>query len=344
MRPKIFVTQPIADSAVARLREFADVAVNPDPGRILTKTKLIKAVGRSDILLALRHDRIDRDVLAANANLKAVATMAVTPDNIDLAEATARKIPVTLVPAMATEALADAAFALLLSVARRIAEGDRLVRIGAFPGAQSGYLAGSSVNGKTLGLVGYGHVGRAMARRAHGFGMRIVYSDPQRVPEDDVRKYDALSMDLDQLLGEADFVSLHCGLNAETHHLIGARQFALMKRGAYLVNVAHGPIIDEAALVRALEEGRIAGAALDVYEHEPKIAPALLGMDNVVLTPHLGSAVADLRERMAHIVVDNIHALLEGHRPPNCINMEVFAPAETSTESAPALTAAEISR
>lgn len=326
MRPKVFVTQPIAESALVRLREFADVEVNHDSSRILAKPKLAQGVARNDILLSLLHDTVDRDVLAANPNLKMVASMTITPDRIDVAEATARKIPVTNIPAVVTDTTADIAFGLLLAVARRIVEGDKLVRAGAFPGSQSNHLAGSGVSGKTIGIVGGGRIGQAMARRAAGFGMRILYADPRRMPEAEEQKLGATYTDLERLLGEADFVSLHAALNNETHHLISTRQFALMKRTAFIINTSRGPIIDEAALVRALDEGRIAGAALDVYEHEPKIQGALLKMDNVVLTPHLGSAVFELRESMAHIVVGNIHALVEGRRPPNCINMEVFAP------------------
>jgi glyoxylate reductase len=327
MRPKVFVTQPIAESALIRLREIADVEVNHDSSRILAKPKLIRGVAQADILLSLLHDKVDRDVLAANPHLKAVASMTITPDGIDVAEATARKILVTNIPAVVTDATADLAFGLLLSVARRIAEGDRVVRAGAFPGSQSNHLAGTGVTGKTLGLVGGGRIGQAMARRAAGFGMRILYTDPDRMPEDEEQKLGAISTDMDRLLGEADFVSLHCALSKETRHLMGTRQFALMKRTAFLINTSRGPVIDEAALARALHEGRIAGAGLDVYENEPKITPALLRMENVVLTPHLGSAVSELREAMAHIVVDNIHAIVEGRLPPNCLNPEVFVPA-----------------
>lgn len=327
MRPRVFVTQPIAESALVRLREFADVEVNQDSSRILAKPKLIQGVSRNDILLSLLHDTIDRDVLAANPNLRAVASMTITPDGIDVAEATARKIPVTNIPAVVTDATADLAFGLLLALARRIVEGDKLVRAGAFPGSQSNHLAGAGVTGKVIGIVGGGRIGQAMARRAAGFGMRILYTDPRRMPEAEEQKLGATYTDLERLLGESDFVSLHVGMNNETIRLMGQRQFALMKRTAYIINTSRGAVVDEAALVRALEEGRIAGAGLDVYENEPRIQPGLLRMENVVLTPHLGSAVFELRESMAHIVVDNIHAIVEGQRPPNCINMEVFAAA-----------------
>jgi glyoxylate reductase len=325
MRPKVFVTQPIAESALIRLREIADVEVNHDSSRILAKPKLIRGVAQADILLSLLHDKVDRDVLAANPNLKAVASMTITPDGIDVAEATARKILVTNIPAVVTDATADLAFGLLLAVARRIAEGDRVVRAGAFPGSQSNHLAGTGITGKTLGLVGGGRIGQAMARRAAGFGMRVLYTDPNRMPEDEEQTLGAIYMDMDRLLGEADFVSLHCALSTETRHLMGTRQFALMKRTAFLINTSRGPVIDEAALAQALQEGRIAGAGLDVYENEPKITPALLRMENVVLTPHLGSAVFDLRAAMANIVVDNIQAIVEGRLPPNCINPEIYA-------------------
>jgi glyoxylate reductase len=327
MRPRVFVTQPIAESALVRLREIADVDVNQDSSRILAKPKLIRGVASSDILLSLLHDVVDRDVLAANPNLKMVASMTITPDGIDIAEATARRIPVTNIPAVVTDATADIAFGLLLAMARRIVEGDKLVRAGAFPGSQSNHLAGTGVAGKTIGLIGGGRIGQAMARRAVGFGMRILYTDPRRMPEAEEQKLGATYTDLERLLGESDFVSLHAALNNETRHLMSTRQFALMKRTAYLINTSRGPVVDEVALARALDEGRIAGAGLDVYENEPKIEPALLKMENVVLTPHLGSAVMELRESMAHIVVDNIHAVIEGRRPPNCINMDVFAPA-----------------
>jgi glyoxylate reductase len=205
-----------------------------------------------------------------------------------------------------------------------LAEADRLVRSGTFPGAQSRHLEGHAVAGATLGILGSGRVGRAVARRARGFGMRLLYHDPRRLPEAEEKALEIEYRERDALLGEADFVSVHVGLTAETRHLIDARALARMKPSAYLINTARGPIVDEEALVAALTGGRIAGAGLDVFEHEPHPARALLGLPNVVLTPHIGSAEIELRERMAGVVVDNILAVMDGRRPPNCVNLEVY--------------------
>jgi glyoxylate reductase len=201
-----------------------------------------------------------------------------------------------------------------------------VVRSGVFPGSQSNHLAGAAVSGKTLGIVGIGRIGQAMARRARGFDMTLLYTDPRGLPVEEEQRLGLRSVSFEELLGQSDFISLHPALNDETRHLMGARQFALMKRTAFLINTSRGPIIDEKALAQALTEGRLAGAGIDVYENEPKIERALLTMNNVVLTPHLGSAVMELRERMAHVVVDNIAAIAEGRMPPNCINPAVFAP------------------
>jgi glyoxylate reductase len=266
-------------------------------------------------------------VLSANPKLKAVASMTITPDNIDVEEATARRVMVTVIPAVVTEATADLTIGLMIAVGRRIVEGDKLLRSGAFPGSQSNHLAGTTISGKTLGLVGCGRIGQAVARRAAAFGMQLLYTDPRRLAIAEERALGLTYLSLEEVLGQSDFVSLHVSLHPETHHMIDARQIALMKKTAFLINTSRGPVIDEAALATALADRRIAGAALDVYEHEPKIGPDLIRSTNSVLTPHLGSAVNELRESMAHTVVDNILAIIEGRRPPNCINMEVFAPA-----------------
>jgi glyoxylate reductase len=325
MRPRVFITQPVAASAIERLRGVAHVHLNPDPVHIMTRDELRAAVSACDILFCLLQDRVDGEIMAANANLRAIASMKITPSDIDVAAATARRIPVTVIPPIVTEATADLHFGLLLAVARRILEGDRILREGAFPGGQSLRLEGAAVSGKTIGLIGGGgRIGRAVAKRAHGFSMRALYWGPRRLAESVEQELGLHYATLDDLLAESDFVSVHAPLTPETRHLIGERELGLMKRSAFLVNTARGPIVDEAALAHALGEGRIAGAGLDVFEREPAVEASLIAMPNVVLTPHIGSAVAELRESMAHIVVDNIVAVLEGRRPPNCCNPEIY--------------------
>lgn len=327
-RPRVFITQPVAPRAIDRLRAAADVELNPDPLRVLAKAELCEAVRRHDILFCLVQDFVDAEVIAANPKLRMLATMTITPkDNIDVAAATARHIPITVIPALVTEATADVAFALLLAVGRRIVEGDRMVRAGTFPGAQSMVLEGGAVSGKTLGLVGAGKVGRAVAKRAHGFAMRILYHDPRRLPEAEERELGLTWVPFERVFAESDFVSVHAPLSEQTRHLVSTREFSLMKPTAYFLNTSRGPIVDEKALVQALQDKRIAGAALDVFENEPRIEPELLAMPNVVMVPHIGSAVSELREQMAHVVVDNILAVIEGRRPPNCWNPEIYGAA-----------------
>jgi glyoxylate reductase len=324
-RTRVFVSQPIAPSALERLRSIASVKINPDSSKIIAKPKLIAAVKKCDILFSLLHDTIDRAVLAANPKLHAVCSMSITPDNIDVAEATKRGIPVTVVPPIVAEATADIHFGLIIAVARRMVEGERMVRAGRFPGSQSNHLAGSFVYGKTIGLVGGGgRIGMATARRARGFGMRLLYWSPRPKPDAE-RELGMQRVSLQQLLRESDFVSMHPPLNAETRHMISDKEFALMKPTAFIINTARGAVIDEKAMMRALKKKLIAGAGLDVFEHEPKLPPALRTMKNVVLTPHLGSAVMEIRDKMANIVIDNIQALIDGRTPPNCVNPQVLA-------------------
>jgi glyoxylate reductase len=325
MRPRIFVTQPVADSALKRLRAVANVKVHADSSKIVPKRALIAALRESDILFCLLHDQIDRAVIAANPALRAICAQSITPSNIDVAAATTRGIPVTCVPALTTEATADMCWALLMAAARRVVEADRAVRRGKFPGAQSRHFLGTLVHGKTIGLVGGGgRIGKAVAKRAHGFSMRVLYWTPRRKPESEERDAGLTYVPLDELLRESDFVSLHTPLNAQTRHQIGARELRLMKKTAFLINTARGAIVDEKALVRALKGKRIAGAGLDVFEQEPNVDRVLKTMANVVLAPHLGSAVPEVREPMANVVVDNILAIVAGKRPPNCVNPEVF--------------------
>jgi len=325
-RPRIFVTQPVSETALKRLRIGAKVKVFSDASRIIPKRTLLWEIRRADILFCLLHDKIDRAVVTANPQLRLIAAQSITPSNIDVEAATEQRIPVTVTAPITTEATADLNFGLMLAVARRILEGDRTVRAGKFPGGQSAHLMGSYIWGKTIGLVGGGGlIGKAVARRAHGFSMRVLYWAPRRKPESEEREVGLTYAPFDQLLRESDFVSLHSPLNAQTRHQIGARELRLMKKSAFLINTARGAIVDETALVRALQTKQIAGAGLDVFEHEPKVDKRFKAMSNVVLTPHLGSATPEVREEMAKIVVDNILAYLEGRKLPNCVNPQVFA-------------------
>jgi glyoxylate reductase len=325
-KPRVFVTQPVSDHAIKRLRAAASVTVFPDSGRIVPKRALLAAVRKADILFCLLHDKIDRAVIDANPSLRLIAAQSITPSNIDVAAATARRIPVTVTAPVTAEATADMTFGLMIAVARRMIEGDQLARAGKFPGGQSRHLLGAFVWGKTVGLIGGGGlIGKAVARRAHGFSMRVLYWTPRRKPEQEEREAGLTYVPFEELLRQSDFVSIHSPLNNETRHQIGARELRLMKKTAFIINTARGAIIDEAALTGALARKQIAGASLDVFEHEPMIGKTLRRMKNVVLAPHLGSATLEVREEMAGIVVDNILAFIGGHKLPNCINPEVFA-------------------
>jgi len=322
---RVFVTQPIPEAALERLRSVAEVRVHGDASRILPKDRLLEEVASCEVLYCLLHDRVDREVIEAGKNLKLIATSAVVPANVEVAAATERGIPVTVIPNVVVEATADLQWGLLIAVARRIVEADRALRAGLFPGSQSMYFVGGEVNGKTLGTIGLGAIGRAIVERARGFRMRILYTKRNRLSPEEERALGVEYRALDDLLRESDFVVINASYHPGTYHLVGARELGLMKPTAYLINTARGPIVDEDALVEALKARRIAGAALDVYEQEPQVHPELLTLDNVVLTPHIGSAARETRERIASIVVDNILAFLRGERPPNLYNPEVWA-------------------
>ncbi len=324
MRPRIFVSQPIPGPALDMLRAAGDVEVGPDTSRIMPKAQYIEHIRRCDYLFHIMHDVVDREVLDANPTLKIIASQAITPALVDVAEATRRRIPVTTIPNVVYEATADLAWALLMAAARRIPEADRGVRAGLFPGSQSMHLMGEGVYRKTLGIIGLGQIGKGMARRARGFDMRVLYWKRNRLRPEEEAGLRVEYRPMDEVLRESDFVSLNAAFTTETHHLIGARQFALMKPTAIFINTARGPMVDEQSLVDALKARRIAGAALDVFEEEPKVHPDLLGMDRVALTPHIGSGVRDVREEIAVIVANNILAVLRGERPPNIYNPEVY--------------------
>ena len=323
-RPLVVISQPIPRSAVERLRTFADLEMGEDGSRIMARADLLERVRRADALFHLMHDLVDAEMIAAATKLRVIASMAIVPATVDVGAATARKITVTTIPPIVTEATADLNWALLMAVARRVVEGDAALRHGIFPGSQSNHFNGAAVHGKSLGIVGLGRIGRAVARRARGFDMRILYTKRSRLPDAEERELGATYVSLDELLRQADFVSINAAFTPQTRHIIGARELALMKPTAFLINTSRGPLVDEAALAEALRSRRIAGAGLDVYEEEPRVQAGLLSLPQAVLTPHLGSAVAELREQMAHVVVDNIHAVFNGERPPNLHNPEAY--------------------
>lgn len=295
--------------------------VEPPQGH-LSRAELLAAVGGADGLICLLTDRIDGELLATAPRLRVVANFAVGYDNVDVAACTARGVAVTNTPDVLTEATADFAFALLLAAARRVAEGDALVRGGRWTGWEPGQHLGASVSGATLGIIGLGRIGRAVARRAAGFDMPVLALASGRNHADDPPGVDRVS--LDQLLARADFVSLHCPLTDETHHIIDAGALLSMKPTAVLVNTARGPCVDEAALGAALAAGQLAGAGIDVFEHEPEVHPALLASPRAVLAPHAGSATYTARRRMGEICANAVRSALAGERPPTVINPEVY--------------------
>jgi glyoxylate reductase len=319
----VLVTQKIPERALALVREMCDVRLEP-PEQRLTPAALRQAVAGVEGMICLVTDQIDAQVLAAGTALKVVANVAVGYDNIDVRAATQRGIVVTNTPGAVTEATADLTWGLLLSIARRIAEGDRFIRAGKWHEWQFMFLLGCDVYDRTLGVIGMGRIGQAVARRAQGFGMRVLYHNRQRLAAGVEKALGATWVELPTLLQQADFVSVHVPLTAETVRLIGAAELRLMQPTAYLINTARGAVIDEAGLVRALTEGWIAGAALDVFEREPEVPQALLALENVVLVPHIGSASVATRTRMAVMAAENLLALLRGDRPPNMVNPEVY--------------------
>jgi glyoxylate reductase len=275
-------------------------------------------------LITLLTDRVDEALLAGSPGLRAVSNVAVGHDNIDVAACTSRRIPVGNTPGVLTETTADFAFALLMGLARRVAEADAYVRAGHWKTWEPGLLLGTDVYGATLGLVGLGAIGTAVARRARGFGMRLLYVNRHPRPELEA-ELGLTRVDKATLLAESDFVSLHVPLNAGTRHWLGRAEFAAMKRGALLVNTARGPVVDQAALAEALESGHLGGAALDVTDPEPlPLDSPLLKLPNVLLAPHIASASHATRGRMASMAVDNLLAALAGRKPPHCVNPELF--------------------
>jgi len=321
-RCKVYVTRILPGPALDILRETCDVEVYPHDGAIPYEELLEKVKGK-DGIITLLTDKIDANFIKTGASgdppLRIIANYAVGYDNVDVATATKNSIFVSNTPGVLTNATADIAWALLFSVARRIPEAERFARAGKYKGWSPTLFLGGDIFGKTLGIIGVGRIGAAVAKRAKGFDMKVLYNDVRRNPEieDEVN---AQKVDMDTLLKESDFISVHVPLMPETHHLIGKRSLEMMKPTAYLINTSRGPVVDESALAEALKNKVIAGAGLDVFEEEPKIHPNLIELDNVVVVPHIASATVETRANMAKVAVDNVMAVLSGKRPPNAVN------------------------
>jgi glyoxylate reductase len=323
MKPKVLVTRKIYDRPWQLLREKAEVTVNPQ-NRSMTPEEIVAALPGQMGVLAMGSDPMTSKVLEAGKDLKVVANNAVGFNNIDLAAASRLKIAATNTPDVLTDTTADLTFALILGVARRIPEADRFVRGGQWVGWTPNLMIGGDVYGKTLGIIGLGRIGSAVSRRGQGFNMRIVYHDIRRLHPAIEQQHQLQFLPLRDLLRISDFVTLHVPLTPETKHLLGAEEFSLMKKSAFLINASRGPVVDEKALGEALRSGTIAGAGLDVFEAEPKVTPELLKMENTVLLPHIGSATDETREAMTMRAVNNILAVIRGQIPPDILNPEIY--------------------
>jgi glyoxylate reductase len=321
-KPRVLATHGLFDEARAILFDVCDVEYWAKPERP-TREEFLSRVKDKEGLICLLTEKINEETLRAVPKLRIAANVAVGFDNIDVAACTKRGVIATNTPGVLDETTADFAWTLMMAVARRLGEGEALARSGNWKGWDLDQLVGSDVWGKTLGIVGFGRIGRAMARRASGFQMKVVYTDAQRAPESVEKELGAEYRDFNALLAESDFVSVHVPLLPETRGLFDAPKFFRMKPTAILINTARGPVVDEAALVHALETGKIAGAGLDVYENEPFIHPRLKRA-NVVLAPHIASASLETRTKMACMAARNVTALFTGQKPANMLNPEVL--------------------
>ena len=317
-KPLVIVTRKLPEAIETRMMELFDTRLNPDD-HAMTQTELAAAMKLADVLVPTVTDRIDAALIGEAApNLKLLANFGAGVDHIDLAAARAKGIAVTNTPDVLTEDTADMTMALILAVPRRLAEGVRLARSGTWTGWAPTFMLGHRIWGKRLGIVGMGRIGQAVARRARGFGLAIHYHNRKRVhPETEAELEATYWESLDQMLARMDVISIHCPHTPATFHLLSARRLALLQPHAYLVNTSRGNIVDEAALTRQLVAGTIAGAGLDVYEHEPSITPKLLELDNVILLPHLGSNTLEGRVAMGEKVLINIRAVADGHVAPD---------------------------
>ncbi len=312
--PEIFVSRPLPFDAASHVGERASLR-GPTRCAPIAREALLEGVRTASGLVAMLSDRIDAELLDAAPNLRVVANYAVGFDNIDVAAAKARGVVVTNTPDVLTEASADVAFTLLLGVARRAREGHRMVVEGRFDGWGPSVLLGRELHGATLGIIGFGRIGRAMARRGRGFGMHVLVADRPSLTDEALAAVQGERASTPDVIARADFLSLHCPLSEETHHLLDAAALATMKPTAILINTARGPVVDEGALVAALEAGKLLGAGLDVYEKEPVVHSGLIERDDVLLLPHVGSGTTETRAKMAALALDNVLAVLAGEAP-----------------------------
>lgn len=321
-RPKVLATRKLFPKAQETLNADCQVEYWTKPESISRK-ELLRRIKDKDALVCLLTERVDQELLRAAPKLRIAANVAVGYDNIDLAACTKRGVVATNTPGVLDETTADFAWTLLMAVARRLIEGDKLARSGKWKGWDLDQLVGTDVWGKTLGIVGFGRIGRAMARRAGGFQMKVIYHDAVRAPLDVEKGFQAEYRDLNSLLSESDFVSVHVPLLPETRGLFNAERFSRMKPTAFFINTSRGQVVDEVALIRALKTRKISGAALDVFANEPVINPKLR-LPNVVLSPHIASASLETRTKMACIAAENVVAFFKGQRPPNVLNAEAL--------------------
>jgi len=315
---KVFVTYKIPEDGLKLLKEKYELDVY-EGEEFLTKEEMLKRVKDADAVITQLRDPVDKEFIDAGKKLKIIANYAVGYNNINVEYAKSKGIYVTNTPGVLTEATADIAWALILAVARKIISADRFVREGKFKGWKPKLFLGYEIHGKTLGIIGMGRIGQAVARRALGFGMNIIYHNRKRLPEEVEKKYSASYVDLETLLKNSDFISINVPLTDETYHLLDEKRLNLLKPNAILVNTARGPVVDEKALYKLLKEGKIAGAGFDVYENEPFLTPGLEKLENVVLLPHIGSATFETRSKMSIMVAENVIDALEGRKPKNLV-------------------------
>jgi glyoxylate reductase len=319
MKERVYITRMIPSPAVEHLKAYYDVTMNTED-RGAYRRELKNAFKSANAVLCLLTDKINEELLSNAPNLRVVANMAVGYDNIDLKAASRHGIMATNTPGVLSETTADLTWALILSTARKIVESDQYTRDRKFSGWEPMLFMGADVYGKTLGIVGFGRIGQAVARRAAGFDMRVLYHDEMKVPRSAEKRLGATRVPLATLLRESDFVTLHVPLTGKTRHLIGESQLRRMKPTAFLINTSRGPVVNERELVKALRQGMIAGAGLDVYEKEPAMARGLTDLPNAVLLPHIGSASVETRTEMAMMAARNIVEALSGRKPPNLLN------------------------